>query len=140
MAKGRMHHHARRLVDHGQVVVEVHHVEVYGLGLEHKFARRLRQHQRNLFTWLHAVVRLHRNAVHPNRPGFGRLLDAVPRGFLEEIEQKLVYAQRFLARVGDKPVVHKKFLFACAALLELVVKINHCFTNRVGWPASLRST
>ena len=138
VAKCRVHHHARGLVDHREFVVEVDDVEVDGLGLEHKLARRLRQHQRNLFARLYPVVRLNGQAVDANGSGLGRLLNAVARGFFEKIEQEFIYAKRLLARVSHKTMVNVEFLFGASALFELVVELDHCLISRVTWPESLR--
>ena len=139
MANGRMHHHARRLVDYGEVVVEVDDVEVDGLGLQHKFARRLRQHHRDFFAGLNPVVGLDGLTIYADCAHLGRLLNAVSRGFLQEIKQKLINPQRALARFGQKAMVYKKLLVGAHCVVCLVVQFNHSFDRRAVWPESLRS-
>ena len=77
MANRRVHHHSGRFIDHGEVVVEVDDVEVDGLGLQHKFARRLRQHHRDFFTGLNPVVGLDGLTIDADCAHLGRLLNAV---------------------------------------------------------------
>ncbi|MNY42411.1 hypothetical protein D3C86_1772970 [compost metagenome] len=106
-----MHHHARGLVDHQQVLVFVDHVDGQGLGLE-GLALQRRAHldaqlvagldlERRLFH--HALVQLHRAQRQ-------QLLQIAARKFGHQCAQRLVQAQAMLLK-GHRRLAHLENFF-----------------------------
>ena len=91
IARARMHHHARRLVDHDDRGVLVHDVERQLLGRDAGLGRQARLDRRG-FAADHQVARADAQAVDSHGPLLDPALDARARVLRQQLGQRLVEA------------------------------------------------
>ena len=100
-----MHHEASRLVDDHQLVVFVNHIEGNVLRFDATVKFRAIEHQSHHVIRLNAVVALHGTPIDMDATSFGSRLDAIARGVVHEIDEKLIYTQELLSFVGNYSIV-----------------------------------
>ena len=101
----RMDNQTGRLVHHKHIAVFIYNIEGNILSDDLKFIARAIHNHLHHIKGLHAVVTLHSFAVDEYTPGFGCLLHAVTRRFLESGHKEFIDPQELLALVGDKAEV-----------------------------------
>ena len=99
VAHARVHHHARRLVDHHQRVILIDDVQRYLLGLYRRVIVRTVHHQRHHVARTHLVIALHGLSVYLDEPGIRSFLDAVARLVRQVFRHILVDTHRHLPGV-----------------------------------------
>ena len=95
-----MHHHARRLVDHDDVVVLVQDRDVERLGLRRRIDR-LGRVDLDRLPGLHRLIRLRLLSVHADVPVLDQPLDLGARLAGQHRDEKAIEADA-LAVVGDR--------------------------------------